>query len=139
MTTLDYPGQPPRVTDDAEIIATLTRKGWTVRPDPPTYDPQTQAVRWDGSQWVVEAIPPPPVPESVPAHHIRRALSAAGLRAQVEAAIAALPEGHEMRDDWEYTPTIRRDSVGVETLRVGLGLTTEQVDDVFRAAGAMVT
>jgi len=57
MTTLDFPGQPPRVTDDAEIIATLTRKGWTVRPDPPTHDTQTHAARWDGAQWVVEAIP----------------------------------------------------------------------------------
>lgn len=82
---------------------------------------------------------PSPVPDSVPAHHIRRALSAAGLRANVESAIAALPEGHEMRDDWEYAPTIRRDSIGVEMLRAGLGLTHKQVDDVFRAAGAIVT
>lgn len=34
MTTLDYPDQAPVSTDDAERIATLTRKGWTVRPDP---------------------------------------------------------------------------------------------------------
>ena len=57
MTIFDYPGQPPRVTDDAEIIATLARKGWAVRPDPPAYDPQTHTARWDGVQWVVEAIP----------------------------------------------------------------------------------
>ncbi len=57
MTTLDYPGQPPRVTDDAEIIATLTRKGWTVRAEPPAHDPATHACTWDGGQWVVEAIP----------------------------------------------------------------------------------
>ena len=30
---------------------------WTLRPDPPAHDPQTQTVRWDGAQWVVEAIP----------------------------------------------------------------------------------
>lgn len=57
MITLDYPGQPPRVTDDAEIIATLARKGWAVRPDPPAHDPQTHTARWNGAQWVVEAIP----------------------------------------------------------------------------------
>lgn len=57
MTTLDYPGQPPRVTNDAEIVATLTRKGWTVRPDPPAHDPQTHTARWNGVQWIVEAIP----------------------------------------------------------------------------------
>lgn len=57
MITLDYPGQPPRVTDDAEIIATLARKGWTVRAEPPVYDPATHTARWDGAQWIVEAIP----------------------------------------------------------------------------------
>jgi len=57
MTTLDYPGQPPRTTDDAEIIATLTRKGWTVRSEPPAYDPQTHSCAWDGAQWVVTPIP----------------------------------------------------------------------------------
>ena len=34
MTTLDFDGQAPVTTDDAERIATLVRKGWTVRPDP---------------------------------------------------------------------------------------------------------
>jgi hypothetical protein len=29
--------------------------------DPPAYDPQTQTVRWDGSQWVVESIPLPEI------------------------------------------------------------------------------
>ncbi len=57
MTTLDYPGQPPRVTDDADVIATLVRKGWTLRPDQPAYDPATHQIAWDGAQWVVSAIP----------------------------------------------------------------------------------
>lgn len=34
MMTLDYAGQAPVSTDDAERIAALTRKGWKVRPDP---------------------------------------------------------------------------------------------------------
>ena len=46
---------------------------WTLRPDPPAYDPATHTATWDGSQWVVAAIPVV-VPESVPAHHLRRAL-----------------------------------------------------------------
>jgi hypothetical protein len=32
-------------------------QAWTLRPDPPSYDPQTQTVAWDGGQWVVSAIP----------------------------------------------------------------------------------
>ena len=57
MNTYDYPGQPPVVTDDPERIANLLRKGWTLRPDPPEHNPATHAVRWGGTQWVVELIP----------------------------------------------------------------------------------
>jgi len=139
MTYLDYPGQPPRVTDDAEIIATLTRKSWTVRPDPPAYDPQTHSVAWDGAQWVVSALPPPPVPESVPAHHLRRALREFGMLASVNAYMAALGDDDEMRESWEYAPYFRRDALGIESARVALGLTVAQVDGLFRAAGSVVT
>jgi len=139
MTYLDYPGQPPRVTDDAEIIATLTRKGWTVRPDPPAYDPQTQQIAWDGVQWVVSVLPAPPVPESVPAHHLRRALTQFAMRAAVEMHISMLDEGDPMRDDWKYAPSFRRDAAGIESARVSLGLTNEQVDALFIAAGNVVS
>ena len=139
MTTLDFPGQPPRVTDDAEIIATLVRKGWAVRPDPPSYDPATHQVAWDGAQWVVSALPPPPVPESVPAHHLRRALRAFGMLASVNAYMAALPDDDEMRESWEYAPYFRRDALGIEAARVALGLTGGQVDGLFVAAGQVVT
>jgi hypothetical protein len=57
MSTFDYPGQPPRSAVDGTEIANLLRKGWTQRPEPPAHDPQTHTVRWDGAQWVVEAIP----------------------------------------------------------------------------------
>lgn len=57
MTTLDFPGQPPVTTNSAEQIATLARKGWTIRPAPPTPGP-LQAVRWDGWQWLVEMVDP---------------------------------------------------------------------------------
>lgn len=124
---------------DAERIATLVRKGWIVRPEPPPFDPATHAARWDGSQWIVEPLPPAPVPESVPAHHLRRALTAAGLRAQVEALIASLPEDHPMRDDWMHAPTFSRNAIGIEAVRQALSLTTEQVDDVFRVAARQST
>jgi hypothetical protein len=76
---------------------------------------------------------------SVPAHHLRRALRDAGLRAQVDALIASLPADHPMREDWEYAPTFRRDAQGIEQVRQALGLTHAQVDDVFRAAAAVRT
>ena len=137
MTILDYPGQPPRSTDDAEIIATLTRKGWTVRPEPPAFDAQTHQASWDGAQWIVSALPPPPVPDSVPAHHLRRALRAFGMLAGVNAYMAALPDDDEMRESWEYAPYFRRDALGIEAARVALGLSVAQVDALFAAAAAV--
>lgn len=56
MTILDYPDQPQVTTDDAETIATLTRKGWTARPPQPAHDPVTQTIRWAG-EWIVEQRP----------------------------------------------------------------------------------
>lgn len=139
MSTYDYPGQPPVVTDDPERIANLLRKGWTLRPDPPVHNPATHQVAWDGVQWVVSALPPPPVPESVPAHHLRRALTAFNMRAAVEMHISMLDEGDPMRDDWKHAPYFRRDAVGIEDARASLGLTTAQVDALFVAAGSVVT
>jgi hypothetical protein len=93
----------------------------------------------EGGTPIVENTEVLPIPESVPSHHLRRALTAAGLRQQIEALISALPVDHAMRDDWEYAPTIRRDAQGIESVRAALGLTEAQVDDVFRAAGNQST
>jgi len=51
----------------------------------------------------------------------------------------ALPEDDEMRESWEYAPYFRRDAAGIEAARVALGLTVDQVDDLFRLAGQVVT
>ena len=90
--------------------------------------------------WVVTAPEPgpPPVPESVPAHHLRRALRAFGMLAGVTTYMAALPEDDEMRESWEYAPYFRRDALGIEAARVALGLSVGQVDVLFRAAGQII-
>lgn len=98
MTILDYPGQPPRSTDDAEIIATLTRKGWTVRPEPPGYNPDTHEAIWDGSAWQI-------VPETLRAVIHQRIKQAA--RAHI---LASLPE-------WKQANATAR---GLELTRVGM-------------------
>ena len=114
-------------------------QAWTLQPQPPAYDPQTHSVAWDGAQWVVSALPPPEVPESVPAHHLRRALRAFGMLPAVVAYMAALPDDDEMRESWEYAPYFRRDALGIEAARVALGLSVGQVDGLFRAAGQIIT
>jgi hypothetical protein len=51
-----------REIDDALYAAWVTAgnpkaSAWALRPDPPAHDPQTHTARWNGAQWVVEAIP----------------------------------------------------------------------------------
>mgnify|MGYP000119585361 FL=1 len=130
--------------DDATFAAWVAAgnpkaSAWTLRPNPPAYDPATHSAAWDGAQWVVSALPPPPVPEQVPAHHLRRALRAFGMLASVNAYMAALADDDEMRESWEYAPYFRRDAIGIEDARVALGLTVGQVDALFVAAGQVVT
>ena len=131
MTTLDYPGQPPRVTDDADVIATLVRKGWTVRPDPPAHDPQTHAVRWDGAQWVVEVR----LPGTVSRYQIRRALRSLNRLTAFNNYIASLPADSAVREKWEQGA--QQFSFGRAwciSIRDGLGLTNAQIMALWRAA-----
>lgn len=101
--------------------------------------PELVGGQWQQS-WVVTPAPEPGVPgvpESVPAHHLRRALTQFGMRAAVEAHIAELPADDPMRDDWQFAPYFRRDALGIEAARVALGLTEAQVNALFVAAVAV--
>lgn len=62
----------------------------------------------------------------------RAALFAAGLLDDVEAAIQA--EGPPAVIAWEYATEWRRDSPTIATLAAVLGLSEEQVDELFTAA-----
>jgi hypothetical protein len=60
--SLYYRGAEIREIDDAlyaEWISAGNPKAsdWTLLPSAPAHDPATHAARWDGAQWVVEAIP----------------------------------------------------------------------------------
>ncbi|ULQ46936.1 hypothetical protein JN531_001310 [Flagellatimonas centrodinii] len=75
---------------------------------------------------------PPPVvivPASVTARQARLALNAAGLRTQVESAIAQADQATQ--DTWEYATEIERGNPIVGLIASGLGLTDEQVDALF--------
>lgn len=79
---------------------------------------------------------PPPVPQTVTPLQARRAINAAGLRAAIEAAIAAADQ--DAKDAWEYATVIERSNPTIAAMATGLGLTEAQIDDLFRAA-ALVT
>lgn len=92
--------------------------------------------RWDGAQWVEGGTPPAPrIPESVSARQARLALEDAGLLTAIETAFHG--KAKKARIEWEYAAEIRRDSPLVASMAVELGLTSEQLDQLFLAADAL--
>jgi len=87
----------------------------------------------------VPAPPPPAVPPAVTMRQARRALLAAGLLDDVTAAIEALssPTKEAAQIDWEYGNTVERHNGLVASLGPALGLTEEQIDDLFVAGAAL--
>jgi len=118
----------------------------------PDYDPATQVLGAESltveaervvRTWAVDAAPPPPVPESVSAAQARAVLLAtshptAGTMYDAVDALMQAPETTRLiKVWWEYEPTINRDSEALQQMATLLGITSEGLDDMFRAAGAV--
>jgi len=139
--SLYYRGTEIREIDDALYAAWVAAGNpkaadWTLLPSAPSHDPATQTARWDGAQWVVEAVPVV-VPEEVDSLAFELTLHNLGLHAAVLAYVETLPPVEQIY--WRRLPTMRRDSALIEAGRVALGLTSAQVDALFVAAGQVVT
>jgi len=94
---------------------------------------------YDGQTFTPPAPPPASVPETVSPRQARLALLGIGMLSAVEQALAAIPgaEGAAARIDWEYATEVQRKSPLIAALGPALGLTAEQIDDLFRAAVAL--
>jgi hypothetical protein len=82
-------------------------------------------------------VPPPVIPQSVTMRQARLALLGAGLLDDVDAAIAAIPDATQRRAaeiEWEYAQTVDRTSAFTLQLAGGLGITPEQMDQLFTQA-----
>lgn len=81
----------------------------------------------------------PQIPQIVTMRQARLALLGAGLLAQVETAIDALPEPHRSaaRIEWDYSSEVHRSRAFVQQLGSALGLTDEQLDDLFTQAATL--
>lgn len=75
------------------------------------------------------------VPSPVTAGQARRAIYAAGLRSAVEAAVAGADTATQQL--WYDTDIVERDNPQIIALGAGLGLTSDQLDDLFRAAAVL--
>ena len=83
----------------------------------------------------VEDAPTPGGPFSISPLQARKALRASGLRDQVEGYIATLPE--DQQEEWEYAVEIRRDNAIISGGASLLGMTEQQVDDLFRLGATL--
>lgn len=80
------------------------------------------------------------VPQSVTMRQGRLALLGAGLLDDVDAALAAIPDTTQRRAaqiEWEYAQTIDRQSAWVSNLSAALGLTDDQLDQLFIEAAKL--
>lgn len=81
----------------------------------------------------------PPVPRQVTMRQARLALLSAGLLQTVNDTITAMPgtQGEAARIEWEYALSVDIDSQLVQGLTAVLGLTTEQLDNLFTTASQL--
>lgn len=94
---------------------------------------------YDGSQFAAPPEAPLSVPQSVSMRQARLAMLGAGILDDVETAIAAMEgnEGRAARIDWEYALDVRREWPLINALGSQLGLTGQQIDELFIAAAAV--
>jgi hypothetical protein len=73
---------------------------------------------------------------SVTMRQARLALIEQGLLSQVQDGIALIPEPDrsKIQTEWEYASTVDRTSPWMAVMQPALGLTDEQMDDLFRLA-----
>jgi hypothetical protein len=79
--------------------------------------------------------PPPVIPQTVTARQARRALLAAGLLDQANAAVAA-SNNQAMQIDWDFAAEIYRNSAWIGQLASALNLNDAAVDALFTSAAA---
>ncbi|UZV40224.1 hypothetical protein Acica_19 [Acidovorax phage Acica] len=92
---------------------------------------------------LVRAYPERPVASSAPPEvtmgQARLALHDIGKLQAVEAVLASMPEPARTRAkiEWDYRPTVRRDSQLVAQLGAAIGLSGEQLDELFTHAATL--
>jgi len=127
---------------------------WPIELSDPTYDPATEILT-DGvtnrsavnSRKVVtakrtkraltaeELAERNPVPLAVTPLQMRKALRAAGLKAQADAYLGTLSE--EAQEAWEYCVEVRIDDAFIADAAAALGMTPGQRDNLFRLAASL--
>lgn len=80
-------------------------------------------------------VPPPPPIAPISPRQIRQALTRAGLRASVEAAVAAGDQ--DLKDWWEFSTAFERANAQVTAMAAALSVTEQQLDELWALGGAL--
>lgn len=82
---------------------------------------------------------PPRIPREIANWRARAVLELQGLLPRIDAMIADMtgPEGIVVRQAWQAGAPLARNGATVLTLAPSLGLTSQQIDDLFIAAAAL--
>lgn len=118
-----------------DLGACLTFDGMSIPKDPMNrHYAEALAMVAAGEAEIVEPAPvAPPVPQVVSRFQARAALLAAGLLDDATAAIEASGDAFT-KLAWAEASEWRRDSALVVGMATSIGLTSGQIDDLFRAA-----
>lgn len=99
--------------------------------------------KWDGEVVIEPSYTEPviqiPVPQEVTMRQARLALLENGLLANVQPAINSLPEPDKTKAEieWDYSNALQRSNPFVATLGAALGLSSQDLDDLFIQASAL--
>lgn len=89
--------------------------------------------------WELPAPLPAPVPQEITMRQARLALLDIGLLANVQTAINTLPEPDKTKAqiEWEYSNALQRSNPFVTTLGTALGLSSDDIDNLFITASRL--
>ena len=127
-----------RLTESTNIIRLADSA--CIPADPANTD-YAEYQKWLAEGNAPEPADPPPVPviTSVTMRQARLALLQQGLLTQVNNAVASIPgaQGDAVRIEWEFSNTVERNRPFVQALAESLGLTPQQIDDLFTLAATL--
>ena len=113
----------------------IAEAGYVAAPEQPAYDPATHQLDWDGSDWVIAALPPQPL-LPLSARRLTMALREIDItEAMVEAEISGAISDILARDlaliEWRRAGEFDRDHPLINQMLTALDLPPEQVDTLW--------